>query len=125
MPVSIPYITHVHTLYIVLFTGKIPHKITHVHPPNLVGHGKLYIFAHGRGPFPVALLVFAYLHPVCIIIGTALIVALVPHAWKQMHIGRCINVFYFSSVLFVFTVAFNIGFSNFCVFGLCSKILAI
>ena len=42
-------------------------------------------------------------------VAMALVVALVPHAWKYMHINRIVRCFHLATILHIFTFSFNIG----------------
>ena len=123
-PVAVSWVSHANTLNIILFSSKVPHEISPVHPVDLIIKEEANIFTYCWRTLPAAILIFANSSPACVIICMSLIVALIPHSWQKMLICICIYVFYFLSVFFIFAIRSYISFGCFCILYLCSEILS-
>ena len=92
-PVAIPFITE--TLDIILFAGKIPHKVPPVHMTHLVTKKPNHIITIRWRCIFSTLLVLFKTKPFGIKIGMILIVTCIPHPWKPLDIGTFILRFLF------------------------------
>src|SRR6185312_1334785 len=124
-PVSVPHISHVYSLEVILFSCKIPHEITPIHPVELVGKKETDVISHCRFRIIFSCLwVFSDSCKICIIICMPLVVAVVPHSWEKMKIGRVINRYNFFAFFLIFVCTFYINVFIFLIGWFVLKILS-
>ena len=111
-------------MYIILFTGEIPHKIPEIHPIHLITHEELDIVCKIGVSLIGAILCFAYAKVLCIIVCMSLIVACIPYTREQHHFILFIYIAAFFSVFNVVIAGFDVFSSSFFVVcWLSSKLL--